>query len=156
MGTLGAPVGTSESAREFRSAADGSTKPESFLSLWVRRGDLLLCVAEVGPRTGLAACSTAGRDLDKSGFQLSTLLGSLPELSEELSDSRSGVEMTLGRDCDLFLKELTASSRPSPEVQSHAVLSRRSWGAGKEEQSLGVEMWSPLPMMVCSLWWGFL
>lgn len=112
---------------------------------------MLLCVAEVRPRTGLTACSTSGRDLDKSGFQLSTPLGALPELSEELSDSRSGVEMTLGRDCDLLLEELTSSSLPSPEVQSCAVLSRRRWRAGEGEQRLGVEMWSPLFMMVCSL-----
>lgn len=53
----------------------------------------------------LLACSTSGRDLDKSGFQLSrppcSLL--LPELRDKLSDSRSGVELALGRDCDLLL-----------------------------------------------------
>lgn len=105
-GTLGTQAAKSGSVREeLRSAADDSTKPESFLSLWVRRGDLLLRVAKACPMGEFLACSTSGRDLDKSGFQLSwspcSLL--LPELRDKLSDSRSGVELALGRDCDLLL-----------------------------------------------------
>jgi len=122
-GTLGTQAAESGSVREsLRSAADDSTKPESFLSSWVRRGDLLLCVAEACPRAELLACSTSGRDLDKPGFQLSRpscpLL--LPEPRDELSDSRSGLEQALGRDLDPLLGALRSSSVPSREEQACA------------------------------------
>lgn len=147
MGTLGTPPAVSESEREqLRSAADDSTKPESFLSLWVRCGDLLLCVAKAFPRRGLLTCSTSGRDRDKSGFQLSLL----PELSEELSESRSGVDL------DLLLKELTSSSLRSWAAWSCTLPPPLTlpwgWGAGGEALRLGVETLRPQFMMVCSLW----
>lgn len=157
-GTLGTQVATSGSVREeLRSAADDSTKPESFLSLGVRRGDLVLCMAKACPRGGLRACSTSGRDLDRSGCQLSRPSCSLllPELRDVLSDSKSGVELALGRDLDLPLRELRSSSQ-AREEQAWTLCSPGGCGAIREEQRFGVEMLSPQFIMVWSLWWGFL
>lgn len=157
-GTLGTQVAKSGSGREqLRSTVDDSTKPESFLSSWVRRGDLLLCVAESWPRGELLPCSTSGRDRDKSGFQprrpSCSLL--LPEPRDELSNSSSGVELTLGRDLDLFLREFP-SLVCSGEEQTWTLCCPVGDGAIGEEQRLGVEMLSPEFMMLWSLWWGFL
>lgn len=82
-----------------------------------------MCMAKACSRGELLACSTSGRDLDNSGFQLSwpSRLLLLPELRDELSDSRSGVELGLGRDLDLLLVELTSSSVLSREEQARAL-----------------------------------
>lgn len=105
-GTLGTPAAGSGSARdEPSSVAEDSTKPESFLLLALGCGDSLLSAAGPGE---LRAGSTSGRDRDRSGFQASRACPSpvLAELTEELSESSSGVELALGRDRDLLLWEL--------------------------------------------------
>lgn len=119
---------------------------------------MLLSVAKVCPGGALLACSTSGRDLDKSGFQLSRPSRSLllPELRAELSDSRSGVELALGRDLDLLLGPLTSSSVWSREEEACTpccpMASPQGWGAVRGEQRFGVETLSPQLMMVWSLW----
>lgn len=131
---MGTSVVSSGSARdELSSAAEDSTKPESFLFL--RAGDLLLL-----------ACSTSGSDRDKSGFQASRAPPSLllPELREELSKSSSGVELALGRDRDLLLGELPCSCRAGP---GRGTASPRGCG----EHRLGLEALRPQLRMVWSL-----